>query len=131
MFRTVARRLSTLADGPIPMSIADRVEAEAVRRGTLSQLPGRGKPLPEKEETQVAIGKLSQNMEARAEAEMRRYDRAGLLKNLGGEGKPDREQAEEMIADTDKCVGALKALYTSYASVSSWAARATTPLATR
>ena len=88
MLRTVARRLSTLADGPIPMSIADRVEAEAVRRGTLSQLPGRGKPLPEKEETQVAIGKLSQNMEARAEAEMRRYDRAGLLKNLGGEGKP-------------------------------------------
>ena len=27
-------------------------------------------------------------MEARAEAEMRRYDHAGMLKNLGGEGKP-------------------------------------------
>ena len=64
--RRASRRLSTLADGPIPMSIADRVEAEAVRRGTLSQLPGRGKPLPEKEEREVAIGKLSQNMEARA-----------------------------------------------------------------
>ena len=32
------------------------------------------------------------DMEARAEAEMRRADRAGLLKGLAGEGKPLEER---------------------------------------
>ncbi|EOD15619.1 hypothetical protein EMIHUDRAFT_103150 [Emiliania huxleyi CCMP1516] len=64
------------------------VQAEAVRRGTLAKLSGRGKPLKEERESQAHIGGMPKNMEARAEAEMRRAERSGMLKNLGGEGAP-------------------------------------------
>ena len=37
----------------------------------------------------------------------RRQALVAVWRHLGGEGKPDRQQAEEMIADPDKCVGAL------------------------
>ena len=84
----VRRMLCTMGDGPIPMSIADRVEAEAVRKGAFKNLSGKGKPLPENSESQAYVASLPKNMEARAEAEMRRADRAGLLKGLGGEGEP-------------------------------------------
>ena len=93
MLRIAARRLCTAAQrDAIPMSIADRVEAEAVRKGTLSNLSGAGKPLPEEKSTQVHVASLPKNMEGRAEAEMRRAERAGLLKNLGGEGQPLAER---------------------------------------
>ena len=96
MLRFSSRRLLSSAarviDDAIPMTIADRVEAEAVRRGTFSQLSGRGKPLPEDRESQAHVGNMPKNMEARAEAEMRRADRAGMLKNLGGEGQPLEER---------------------------------------
>ena len=74
------------------MTISDRVEAEAVRRGTFTGLSGRGKPLPAERESQAHIGGVPKNMEARAEAEMRRAERAGMLKGLGGEGKPLEER---------------------------------------
>mmetsp|Transcript_5703 Transcript_5703/g.17130 ORF Transcript_5703/g.17130 Transcript_5703/m.17130 type:complete len:127 (-) Transcript_5703:263-643(-) len=87
-----ARRLlsstARIVDDVLPMTIADRVEAEAVRRGTLAKLSGRGKPLKEERESQAHIGGMPKNMEARAEAEMRRAERSGMLKNLGGEGAP-------------------------------------------
>lgn len=72
------------------MSIADRVEAAAVKRGTLSNLPGQFKPLPEERQTQVHISTVPKNMEARAEAEMKRADRAGMLKGLGGGALAER-----------------------------------------
>eukprot|EP01045_Picozoa_sp_COSAG04_P022284 COSAG04_NODE_2496_length_4009_cov_1.856266_1_plen_148_part_00 len=46
----------------------------------------------------------------------RRQALVAVWKHLGGEGRPDREQAEELIAEPDKCVAALKALYTSEGS---------------
>lgn len=90
MLRLAARRMCTVAsqNDAIPMTIADRRMADAVRKGTLSNLPGQGKPLPEGRETQVHIGSLPKNMEARAEAEMRRAESAGMLTGLGGEGEP-------------------------------------------
>ena len=78
MLRVAARRLCSAAhrvDDMIPMSIADRVEAEAVRRGTFSELSGRGKPLPEEKTTQAHVASLPKNLEGRAEAEMRRAER--------------------------------------------------------
>jgi hypothetical protein len=69
------------------VTIAARAEKEAVRRGDLAGLSGRGKPLPEDALSQARFS-LPQNMEARAEAEMRRAERSGLLSKLGGEGDP-------------------------------------------
>ena len=42
--RGALRRLSTF-DDVTPMTIADRVEQAAVRKGVFAGLPGRGKPL--------------------------------------------------------------------------------------
>ena len=80
------RRLASsvnLIDDAIPMSISDRLEAEALKKGTFDQLSGRGKPLSQEGPSQTYIASLPKNMEARAEAEMRRAERSGLLSNLG------------------------------------------------
>jgi hypothetical protein len=74
-----------------PMTVADRVMAEAVERGELSGLEGEGRPLSG-ENSQAHVAALPKNMEARAEAEMRRYARAGLLDSLGGQGEPLPEE---------------------------------------
>mmetsp|Transcript_9366 Transcript_9366/g.18953 ORF Transcript_9366/g.18953 Transcript_9366/m.18953 type:complete len:119 (+) Transcript_9366:52-408(+) len=82
------RRFSTFED-VMPMSIADRVEQAAIRKGAFEGLRGKGKPLPEEDpDSQVHVAQLSKNIEGRAEAEMRRASIAGLLDNLGGQGKP-------------------------------------------
>ena len=86
--RGALRRLSTFED-VTPMTIADRVEQAAVRKGAFAGLRGRGKPLPEEDsDSQVHVAQLSKNIEGRAEAEMRRASATGLLDNLGGEGQP-------------------------------------------
>ena len=69
-----------------PMSIADRVEADALKSGKLANLKGHGEPLDLERETQGMP--LPKNMEARAEYEMRTAERNGMLSNLGHEGKP-------------------------------------------
>ena len=72
-----------MIDDAIPMSISDRLEAEALKKGTFDKLSGRGKPLSQEGPSQTYIASLPKNMEARAEAEMRRAERSGLLSNLG------------------------------------------------
>ena len=78
-----------------PMTIADRRMADAVQSGALSGLSGEGKPLAEQTTTQVLTASLSKNMEARAEAEMRRYSASGFLKDLGG--LTENEAAERAL----------------------------------
>ena len=74
-----------------PMTISDRVEADAVARGSLSGLSGEGKPLSEADEnSQVHVAKVHKNMEARAEAEMQRY---GRTIGFTGDGKPLPEES--------------------------------------
>lgn len=64
--RNALRRLSTF-DDVTPMTIADRVEQAAVRKGVFASLRGRGKPLPaEDPESQVHVAQLSKNIEGRA-----------------------------------------------------------------
>tara|TARA_B100000795_G_scaffold15224_1_gene10297 strand:+ start:1433 stop:1696 length:264 start_codon:yes stop_codon:yes gene_type:complete len=59
------RRMSTFED-VTPMTIADRVEQAAVRKGAFAGLRGRGKPLPEEDpDSQVHVAQLSRNMEGR------------------------------------------------------------------
>ena len=92
---SLRRGLARVAfDDCIPMSIADRAEADAVKRGSLSQLSGRGKPLKENTNSQAHILSLSKNMEGRAEAEMRRAVQTGMLRNLAGEGEPLDEERQ-------------------------------------
>ena len=82
-----ARALSnTIGTDMTPMSIADRVEAEALKSGKFERLQGHGQPLDLERETQGMP--LPKNMEARAEYEMRTAERNGYLSNLGHEGKP-------------------------------------------
>ena len=83
-----------------PMTIADRAMAEAVSAGKLDKLSGAGKPLKDEPDTQVHAAKLSQNMDARAEAEMRRADREGYFSNLHGKGEklPDRHASGSSAA---------------------------------
>ena len=82
-----ARALSnTIGTDMTPMSIADRVEADALKSGKLENLKGKGQPLDLDRETQGMP--LPKNMEARAEYEMRTAERNGMLSNLGHEGKP-------------------------------------------
>lgn len=64
--RGALRRLSTF-DDVTPMTIADRVEQAAVRKGVFAGLPGRGKPLPDEDpDSQVHVAQLSKNIEGRA-----------------------------------------------------------------
>ena len=72
------------------MSIADRVERAAVKQGALRGLSGEGKPLTANPDSQAHVASLPRNMEARAEGEMRAYERNGWLSNklLGGKDKP-------------------------------------------
>lgn len=84
-----ASKVASTFDDMIPMTIADRIEQQAVTAGTFENLSGSGKPLSQDpNHTQVHIGALPKNMDARAEAEMRRAVHSGLLKDLAGEGKP-------------------------------------------
>ena len=96
------RRMATKPshiDDIIPMSIADRAMAAAVKSGSLSKLEGEGKPLRNDPETsQVHIGAMPKNMEGRAEAEMRRAAHVGLLNNLAGEGAPLDEEYQARSA---------------------------------
>ena len=63
--RGALRRLSTFED-VTPMTIADRVEQAAVRKGAFAGLRGRGKPLPEEDpDSQVHVAQLSKNIEGR------------------------------------------------------------------
>ena len=64
--RGALRRLSTF-DDVTPMTIADRVEQAAVRKGVFAGLRGRGKPLPDEDpDSQVHVAQLSKNIEGRA-----------------------------------------------------------------
>ena len=66
VLRGALRRLSTF-DDVTPMTIADRVEQAAVRKGVFAGLPGRGKPLPDEDpDSQVHVAQLSKNIEGRA-----------------------------------------------------------------
>ena len=65
--RGALRRLSTFED-VTPMTIADRVEQAAVRKGAFAGLRGRGKPLPEEDpDSQVHVAQLSKNIEGRVQ----------------------------------------------------------------
>ena len=80
-------------DDMIPMSIADRKMQQSVLEGSLENLAGSGKPLSnDPTKSQVHVKGLSQNMEARAEAEMRRAVHVGLLDKLAGAGQPIDEE---------------------------------------
>ena len=101
--RTAARRAVAsrgFATDVTPMTIADRAMAEAVSAGKLDKLSGAGKPLKDDPETQIHAAKLSQNMDARAEAEMRRADRQGYFSGLHGKGEklPDRHASGSSAA---------------------------------
>lgn len=87
---TSAVRRLCIGEDVTPMSIADRVEREAVRKGALSGLSGKGKPLNPNPDSQAHVANLHKNMEARAESEMRAYERSGGLsdKVLGGKDQP-------------------------------------------
>jgi len=87
----VAMQRRFVTDDLIPMTIADRAMAAAEKKGALKNLSGAGKPLTY-ENTQAHVTALPKNIEARAEAEMRRAARTGLLSNLGGEGEPLPEE---------------------------------------
>ena len=94
------------------MTIADRAMAEAVSAGKLDKLSGAGcKPLKDEPDTQVHAAKLSQNMDARAEAEMRRADREGYFSGLHGKGEklPDRHaRAAPLLLCARMCRRALR-----------------------
>ena len=90
--RAVAPMAMRATATPMASRAFDRAMAEAVSAGKLDKLSGAGKPLKDEPDTQVHAAKLSQNMDARAEAEMRRADREGYFSNLHGKGEklPDR-----------------------------------------
>ena len=83
LHRTSLRRLM---DDVTPMSIADRVEQQAVKSGQFDKLRGKGKPLPDEDpESQVHMAQLSKNLEGRAESEMRRA--GAMLREISAERK--------------------------------------------
>ena len=66
---TSLRRLGVqqrrLASDMTPMTIADRIMAEAAKKGSFKNLEGEGKPLTHHENSQAHVATLPKNMAAR------------------------------------------------------------------